>query len=287
MHRAELEQHLPNQARLLVVEDNRINQVVLQGVLANINMKADIAGNGVEAIELLKNCPEDAKYELIIMDCQMPELDGYETTKAIRAGKATEAYLDIPIIAMTANAMKGDEEKCLSAGMSDYATKPINPDVLQQKLCHWLGEREHYKAEPSTDNSSNNGHPKQINSTANKSDTIEKQDHIWLADAFLARMRNNKALAQKLVALYLEESPAMVAEIITATKNKDNKTLVATSHKLKGSTFNLAGNRFAHIIAEVETCAKELRFDQISLLESKINIEFEQFILELKNFVNS
>jgi signal transduction histidine kinase/ActR/RegA family two-component response regulator len=119
--------------KILLVEDNRINQIVATTILSKLKLKADIANNGIKAIEKLKL----TSYDLILMDCQMPEMDGYETTRAIRAGKAGKEHQDIHIIAMTANAMKGDKEKCINAGMSDYLAKPIDIDKLHQKLSIW------------------------------------------------------------------------------------------------------------------------------------------------------
>jgi len=120
--------------KILLVEDNRINQIVATKILTKLNLSADIAANGIEAIDKLNS----AYYDLILMDCQMPEMDGYETTKAIREGKAGKEHQDIIIIAMTANAMKGDKEKCLNAGMNDYLAKPIAINIIQQKLTAWV-----------------------------------------------------------------------------------------------------------------------------------------------------
>ncbi|TWX59377.1 PAS domain-containing hybrid sensor histidine kinase/response regulator [Colwellia hornerae] len=121
----------PENTRLLLVEDNRINQLVALGLLKRFGLKAEVAINGLEALSILKEAHEP--FDIILMDCQMPEMDGYETTRCIRENKQ-----DVPIIAMTANAMKGDREKCLQAGMNDYLTKPIDPDILLEKLTFWL-----------------------------------------------------------------------------------------------------------------------------------------------------
>jgi CheY-like chemotaxis protein len=123
--------------RILLVEDNRINQIVATKILTKLDLTADIAANGIEAIDKLNL----AAYDLILMDCQMPEMDGYETTKAIREGKAGIEHQNITIIAMTANAMKGDKEKCLNAGMNDYLAKPIAINTLHQKLTTWMQKR--------------------------------------------------------------------------------------------------------------------------------------------------
>lgn len=120
--------------RILLVEDNHINQIVACEMLKKLGYRADVAANGVEALELLNDAPQGQPYNLVIMDCQMPEMDGYDTTRAIRQGKGSRAHTDVMVIAMTANAMKGDREKCLQAGMNDYLAKPINEAELQQKL---------------------------------------------------------------------------------------------------------------------------------------------------------
>ena len=123
--------------KILLVEDNKVNQVVASALLKQAGINFDIAENGIEAIAKLKE-KIDTPYQLILMDCQMPEMDGYQATGAIRQGDAGAIYQDIAIIALTANAMQGDKEKCLAAGMSDYLTKPLDFDALNPKLQQWL-----------------------------------------------------------------------------------------------------------------------------------------------------
>ena len=122
--------------RILVAEDNYINQLITDGILSKLSAKFEIVENGLLALERLENGSQE--FSLILMDCQMPELDGYEATKQIRWGLAGEKYSQIPIIAVTANAMIGDKEKCLDSGMSDYLAKPINYDSLSEMLRKWL-----------------------------------------------------------------------------------------------------------------------------------------------------
>ncbi len=119
------------QVNILVAEDNRINQMVALGLLQKLGYAADLACNGVEVLVAMKKTP----YDIIFMDCQMPELDGYETTRRIRA----EQRVHVPrIIAMTANAIRGEEERCLEAGMDDYLSKPVRIDELRNTLERWL-----------------------------------------------------------------------------------------------------------------------------------------------------
>ena len=128
----------PKDVRLLLVEDNQINQEVALGMLEIVGLSADIAANGVEALQSLKSAPQDHPYTLVIMDCQMPEMNGYQAAAEIRDGQCGERYLHIPIIAMTANTMQGDKEKCLQAGMDDFVGKPVNNAELSAKLTKWL-----------------------------------------------------------------------------------------------------------------------------------------------------
>jgi PAS domain S-box-containing protein len=121
-------------ARILVVEDNIINQKVAGGMLKKLGINVDYAANGQEALSLLKTID----YDLIFMDCQMPVMDGYEASRAIRSGDEAIINHDIPIVAMTANAMKGDKEKCIASGMNDYIAKPIKPDILRAAIEKWI-----------------------------------------------------------------------------------------------------------------------------------------------------
>ena len=123
-----------SETRILLVEDNLINQKVALKMLENFGFQAGAAANGKEALERLKQHP----YDIVLMDIQMPEMDGYEATRHIRQSISETIPREIPIIAMTANAMKGDREKCLAAGMSDYVSKPVNPQELQKKLDKWI-----------------------------------------------------------------------------------------------------------------------------------------------------
>ncbi len=128
-------------SQVLLVEDNKVNQMVAGALLEQAGISFDIAENGREAIEKLAT-REQAPYTLILMDCQMPEMDGYQATRSIRAAEAGMAHQSVNIVALTANAMQGDKERCLNAGMNDYLTKPLNFDALNKKLALWLNSSE-------------------------------------------------------------------------------------------------------------------------------------------------
>lgn len=121
-----------NRGRVLIVEDNPINQRVAVILATKLGFVADVAGDGSEALAMIG----DHDYDLILMDCQMPVMDGFEATKAIRALRAKIS--EVPIIAVTANVMEGQRDKCLAAGMNDYLPKPINKEILSKAVDKWL-----------------------------------------------------------------------------------------------------------------------------------------------------
>jgi PAS domain S-box-containing protein len=125
-----------SRARILVAEDNPTNQVVAVAILKKLGYGVEAVANGGEAINALSEIP----YDLVLMDCQMPEIDGYEVTRWIRSRDSGVRNPDIPIIAMTAHAMKGDRERCLAAGMNDYISKPVQREELAETLARWLAE---------------------------------------------------------------------------------------------------------------------------------------------------
>jgi PAS domain S-box-containing protein len=127
---------LSDASRILLVEDNEVNRLVAEGLLRKLNVRTDTVGNGADALAAL----ERERYDLVLMDVQMPVMDGLEATRRIRAScRSLQAARHLPIVAMAAHAMQGDREKCLEAGMDDYIAKPISPKALADTLAKWLG----------------------------------------------------------------------------------------------------------------------------------------------------
>ena len=120
--------------QVLLVEDHPVNQQVARRLLERLGLKVDIAGNGAEALDKLQQQP----YDLVLMDCQMPVLDGYSATRRLRERELAASVPRLPVIAMTAHAMAGDRERCLDAGMDDYLTKPLDRSLLAETLARWL-----------------------------------------------------------------------------------------------------------------------------------------------------
>ncbi|MCB1644368.1 MAG: response regulator, partial [Pseudomonadales bacterium] len=119
--------------RVLVAEDNEVNQKIIRAMLRSFGIDPLIVNNGHQALEAVK----ERSFDLVFMDCQMPELDGLSATQHIRAWEQANSLQPVPVIAMTANAMEGDRENCLAAGMTDYTSKPVSRQSLQNLIKQW------------------------------------------------------------------------------------------------------------------------------------------------------
>jgi two-component system, sensor histidine kinase and response regulator len=210
--------------RVLVAEDNEVNQLVIEKMLAKRGFDVDIAADGVEALAKLAT----GTYAAVFMDCQMPNLDGYSTTARIREQERGGERL--PVIAMTAHAMMGDRERCLEAGMDDYLSKPLRADALEQVLERWLGvERATSSPEPSAVDA--------------------------LIDA--ARMRTFRDdypdIVDQLLDLFLTSTPPLIDELRTALESGDDDELRRAAHKLKGSCQNIGATFMATLCRSIET----------------------------------
>lgn len=286
--------HWPDDCRIMLVEDNPVNQVVALSVLKRFHLTADVANNGLEALELLKQSTHEKKFTLILMDCQMPEMDGYQTSEAIRSDKAGKLFYKIPIIAMTANAMDDDKEKCFKSGMDDYLTKPIDPILLEQKLNLWLQQ------------------PEKIRSvySYNALETIETEEThppkdeplaIWDEKECLKRLSGNKELLIKLLEIFLDDSSQTLLKISTTIASikeihgRDNhndidialdqesiKTLctklLELVHIIKGLTGNLSANQFHRLATQLEADAENEALESIISSEKTFTNAYESLI---------
>lgn len=272
-------------SKILLVEDNHTNQLVALDILKDAGLQARIANNGQEAIDCLANESSDKPFVCVIMDCQMPVLDGYKATQNIRAGKASEKYRDIPIIAMTANAMQGDKEKCLRVGMNDYLSKPIDPEQLLAKLLFWIVD------EPASRGASERP---QENRAENKQEGDMQQDDIheedkqalcdWDQDDVLNRLRGKTALLSRLVEVFLKEHPERMASLKQAVENGDSEAVVQYAHSVKGVAANLSAKRLQHLSGEMELAAREQDSQRFIELLPKTLSASQKFIDIIKNF---
>jgi CheY-like chemotaxis protein len=233
-------QQLP--LRILVAEDNKVNQQLALQLLARMGYRADVAANGLEVIEALRRQP----YDVVFMDVHMPEMDGLTATQRICA--KWSPVVRPRIIAMTANAMQGDREKCLNAGMDDYISKPIRVEELVQSL---------KKCQPCLP-SPTLCEPTPISVmelTPEVEETLMLEPALdsSVLQAFRSTMGANASqfLAQ-LIDIYLEESPALVQAIATAINHSDATAMKQAAHTLKSSSASLGAIHFSRLCQELE-----------------------------------
>ncbi len=219
-------------ARILLAEDNPINQQVALRILAKLGFRADVAANGLEVLQAFKKLP----YDLILMDCQMPEMDGYITTENIRQLELKKGG-HTTIIAMTAHALKGDREKCLSSGMDDYIAKPIDINMLGLTLDSWLRNKNDTVA--ATPSAPTEAEPK-MQETKNK-DTLLDLDRLQTI------FGTNSAAIQEFMKNFVLSTSEVLKNLKVAIHEKNTKTAKELFHRLKGS----AGNSGITIMYEV------------------------------------
>lgn len=221
---------------ILLVEDNKVNQKVALGILKNFALQADVAENGQEAVMKVKQ----GNYQLILMDCQMPVMSGYEATGLIRQYEKEENKKRIVIIAMTANAMQGDREKCLAAGMDDYVSKPVDKAALREKINSWLSKGE--------DEYNNEVYSMTIESSTN---TLPLIDASAMED-LRSIMEDEFA---EVLQMYLDESLTLMSDVHDGFSEESDK-LIRAVHTLKSSSNNVGAKRLGEIAAKMEALVK-------------------------------
>lgn len=244
--------------KILVAEDNVINRRLVLWILEQMGYRVDVANHGLEVLTALKK----QSYDLIFMDVQMPEMDGLETTRRIIQDWPVEKR---PIIvAMTANVMKGDQEKCLEAGMDDYLAKPVTSEEIQRTLERWGQIRMARKKgwDPSRKLPSDIGiYPPQIAE-------LEAID---------------KNLLSQMIDLFLEQTPQLIQELKEVLQRGDALNIVKTAHKLKGSSLNLGILSLAGLCKKIEMKGQNKDLSEMSSLIRQVEEDYERVHLELKN----
>ncbi len=251
--------------RILLVEDDRINQNLALSFLEIIGYFADTVANGKEAIKALENI----SYDIVLMDCQMPEMDGYQATGIIRNPESKVLNHKVPVIAMTANAMTGDREKCLAAGMDDYISKPIKPESLGRKLEHWLGKMAKVAPQPQAKFSI------QQNSPGLEEPYPGMDLYIFNYPDLVKQMMGDKRLTHSIMSIFLKNLPSQIDLLKTHVIQKDTDAAYALAHKIKGSAANLGAIALSNTAASMETAGKSGDLATLKSLMDKINDQYE------------
>ncbi|MEE8350316.1 MAG: response regulator [Acidobacteriota bacterium] len=258
-------------ARILLVEDNEINQEVAVELLEWAGMLVETAENGQEAVDAVA----DRDFDMVLMDIQMPEMDGLEATRTIRkSGRAGVG--DLPIVAMTAHAMAGDREKSLEAGMNDHVTKPIDPEKLYSALVKWIeaGERE-------------------VPDHVAKAVAVGDVERISLPeiagisiDSGLSRVSGNRSLYRDLLIKFYRNSGSAATEIGEALEKGDREVAEHLAHAVKGVSGNIGAERVYEAATALESAIRKEAADEGEALD-RFNMEMEAVQGPLEEYVRS
>ena len=249
----------PAAARILIVEDNATNQKVAVAILRKLGHHPDIAGSGAEALRALRA----TDYDLVLMDCEMPQMDGYETTRCIRTSFQRVCNPAIPIVALTAHAMQGERDKCIAAGMNDYLSKPIDQAEMAALLPKFLP--------------SDPGHE----SDAPAEDSRSVQEIIFDAKRFIIRLSGDQALARDIVAGFMADVPAQVQKLEKLIEAGDAERVRLQAHTLKGAAATVSALALQHIGSQMERASMDGDLNRAALLLPSLKVEFDRLKVAL------
>lgn len=239
--------------KILIAEDQRINQRVLETQLDFLGYESVIAENGLVVLELL----EKQKFDLILMDCIMPGLDGYETTKKIRS-KKNERYSTIPIVALTGNHLKEERLHCFTVGMDGYLEKPVQIDDLK----------------------------KSIDNTMSSIAVCKKNDDIIVDDSidwhYLCELElidsGQSSLAKEVVTLFRRNSLEKVSSIQTALQSRNTKDIVTAAHALKSASSYVGAMKVQVLCSEIQVFAQQSKLDEASFVLNQLTVELSHVL---------
>jgi CheY-like chemotaxis protein len=243
-----------NGCLILVVEDSIVNQEVATAMLEWLGCSVVVAKNGVAALEAV----QQAEFDLILMDCQMPEMDGLEATRQLRRKQQTEGGQHIPIVALTANAILGDKEQCVKAGMDDHIAKPFDLKDLANALNKWCSTSAGIAL---------NEEPKQLETQ----EAVCQIDPEALQNIRDLQRPNQESVVLLLVDAYLGSSQELVDELIRALHEGDEHTAQRSAHTLKSSSAVLGASQLAQMSKQIETHAREGNLTAIDPLMPRFN----------------
>jgi signal transduction histidine kinase/CheY-like chemotaxis protein len=252
--------------RILLAEDNVVNQKVALRLLENLDYRVEVVADGRAVVAAWQR----GKFDLILMDCQMPQMDGYEATREIR--KLEDGACRIPIVALTAHAMKGDEEKCRAAGMDEYLSKPIDRVKLDACLQDLL---------PSTSSTD------LILAIQETSAAFESAKHPVDWQALLASIEGDEAFVRELIDAFITTADRELAAIAMALRTGDADSLCESAHTLKGASANMRASAATAAAAELESAADSGASAQIPTLVDKLATEIGRAMDYLRSMVDA
>ena len=245
-------------ARLLLADDNLTNRQVALGILRKLGVDADAVASGREALEALRK----TAYDLVLMDVQMPELDGLEATRALRGGHAGAANRAVPVIAMTAHALKSDRDECLAAGMSDYLAKPVTPRALSRMLEKWLAPASRPSIPPAPQTES---------------------EAVFHEEALLERLMGDRETAGIVVRGFLEELPGRLESVRGGLAAGATSAVARDSHTLKGAAATIGGEALMLVAADLEVATRAGDLERGRLLFERLDEQVARLTTALES----
>ncbi len=284
--------------RILLVEDNKVSQELCEQMLKALGYPVEIAENGLEALDAVTG----KRYDLILMDCQLPEMDGYKATSLIRKLEQEGALGDvrIPVVALTAHAGKGDRENCLAAGMDDYLSKPFTLRQLGQVLERWLSpacaagyEREtrDVRLREGPDDSTSRSGGEDVETAPAVSAVFEEKtglpskriDHkVWNEIRSLQGVQGTPDLLALVFRIYLESTPPLMQRLRNAVEQGNGAEITRLAHSLKSANGNIGALILTALCRELEARARAGRIDDSPELLNRIEAEYGLIEQELE-----
>ena len=253
--------------RILVAEDNTTNRIIAVKMLEKLGHLAESVANGEEVIDSLRRIP----YDLVLMDCQMPVLDGFAATKMIRESGSGVINPRVPIIALTAHAMKGDRDYCLKAGMNDYVSKPTSTHDLAAAIDRCIsGLSRLGDAVPAAENPPGNPGARDFD-----------------REGFLERTMGDQSLVREMVEAFLADSPMLLDGISAAISAGDARAAGRCAHTLKGSSANMGGEILSQIAEQMQSAGKENNLPRLAELFPKAKAAFQILSAKLEQAFQS
>ena len=257
-------------ARVLLAEDNAINQQVARGMLEKLGCAVATVSDGLQAVAAVK----EHSFDLLFMDCQMPHMDGYQATRVLRQNEKQQHKTSLPIIAMTAHTQPGDREKCLKAGMDDYLGKPFTLRQVSTMLSRWMTVLDHREDSVCWDNPPLIPAEPESEKEHRTSDSPINRD-ILDAIRALEDPQQQQGLLGKVISMYLDETPGLLREMEHALQNNQMGKVFDLAHKLKSSSANLGAMSLSDLCRKMED-AKTVSADKLDPLMALIQNEYNR-----------
>jgi len=284
------EKTLRLKGHILVAEDNIVNQELAREMISRLGCSVEIVDNGRQAFEAISEHLLDNRqqpYDLILMDCQMPEMDGFEATQKLREWEGQQNVLErIPIIALTANAMEGDRDKCITAGMDDYMTKPFTLVQLGALLHRWL---------PVLAKENKSEYARQIEESDHSEHDSEPENHqgnTLLEEAAIEKIRKLQRDGQpniviKVIELFFENTKKIIFALESAISNGDNANLQRSAYSLKSSCSTVGATNLAQLCSELENLGRTGKAEQAQSRLSVLEYEYDAVCTALQNIIEA